>query len=338
MSKVLTVVVPSFNSEKTIRTTLDSLVVVSADLIELLVINDGSTDMTKVIAEDYSKRYPDVVRVITKLNGGHGSGINVGIREAKGKFFKVIDSDDWVDKDSFIALVDLLSKSDVDVVYSGFLWAFDNGSGDESTFRTQAQYCEPFSDVEYGKIYSFEQIADKLYMKFHNLTFKTAILQANGIELDEKCYYEDTEYVLYPIPYVETILFLKEFVYMYRMGTKTQSMSKDKLIKHCSDYTKVLQSNLAYYQKHKDLCSEKKNRYMETMIASYYTSYIKILLLKPLSAKNRREMKQFDDYLKENYSAIYISNSNMVVKILRNTGFFAYYLGWIMIRITKKYH
>lgn len=91
------------------------------------------------IAREYAERYPDTYRVITKENGGHGSGINCGIECALGTYFKVVDADDWVGKEAFVSLVRTLKTSDADVVYSGFLWTYDNGETDKNTFRTKAR-------------------------------------------------------------------------------------------------------------------------------------------------------------------------------------------------------
>ena len=336
MKKILTIVVPAFNSEKTIGTTLDSLISIGSS-IEVIVINDGSTDGTPSVVDEYIHNYPSIVRMISKENGGHGSAINIGVQEATGLYFKVIDSDDWVDTESMYVLVDYLKKQTADIVYSGFLWAYDNGSEDVSSFETKAQFNEPFEGVEYFKVYQFDEIASQLYLKMHNLSFKTDILRKNSITVDEKCYYEDTEYVIYPIPFVETIAFINRFVYMYRIGTKTQSMSREKLVKHYSDYLKVMNSNLAFYRRIKDSVSKAKCKYLEKMLSSYYVSLIKIILLKPFSLGNINAIRTFDKGLKSDYPGVYISSSHFVLRILRLTFYWAYIPAFVIIRLIKRY-
>ena len=106
MEKILTVTVPSYNVEKFLENTLDSFVDERVlDDIEVLIVDDGSKDKTAEIGRKYEEKYPDTFRVISKENGGHGSTINRGIGEAKGKYFKVVDGDDWVDQDGFAELI-----------------------------------------------------------------------------------------------------------------------------------------------------------------------------------------------------------------------------------------
>ena len=108
--------------------------------------------------------------MIHKKNGGHGSGINCGIREARGHYLKIVDADDWVDPQAFSNLVDALAHTNDDAVVSGFYWRFDNGSGEESSFPSKAEMQEPFKGVKYGKSYVFDGIADQVYMKMHGIT------------------------------------------------------------------------------------------------------------------------------------------------------------------------
>jgi len=112
LDKVLSVVVPTYNSENYLRTNLDSFCIDEIiDCIEVLIINDGSTDKSLSIAMEYEEKYPDTFRVISKENGGHGSGINYGIKYATGKYFKVVDSDDWVGREGIIKLVSALPRA-----------------------------------------------------------------------------------------------------------------------------------------------------------------------------------------------------------------------------------
>lgn len=270
MEKILTVVVPTYNAEKYLRDNLESFEIPELmQDIEILIVNDGSTDHSLEIAREYTERYPDTYRVITKENGGHGSGINCGIEHAKGTYFKVVDADDWVGKTAFISLVKTLKASDADVVYSGFLWTYDNGEADKTKFQTKAEIEIPFEGVEYQKTYQFDDIADRLYMKMHNMTIRTEILREHQIRIDEHCYYVDTEYILYPIPYVKTISFVDAFVYYYRLGREGQSVGLEKMQKNEQNYDKVLSSLLRFYQQlgQQLPCTDIKKRYIARLIA-----------------------------------------------------------------------
>lgn len=335
MEKILTVVVPTYNAEKYLRDNLESFVIpeVLQD-IEILIINDGSTDQSLIIAEEYAKRYPESYRVITKENGGHGSGINCGIEHAQGTYFKVVDADDWVEKDAFISLVKTLKMKNADIVHSGFLWAYDCGETDKTKFQTKAEITTPFREVEYQKVYRFDDIADRLYMKMHNMTIRTEILRANQIWIDEHCYYVDTEYITYPIPFVETICFIDEFVYYYRLGREGQSVGLDKMQKNERNYDKVINSLLKFYKKlgREITCSDEKKNYIAGIIARVIAGKIKIMLSFPASRQKKKELVQFERKIRCEYPEIYSRNKNKALSLLRMSGYLLYYPASKMVR------
>lgn len=335
MEKILTVVVPTYNAEKYLRDNLESFKIPELmEDLEILIVNDGSTDHSLEIAEEYIRQYPDTYRVITKENGGHGSGINCGIANARGTYFKVVDADDWVGEKAFCDLVRTLKTSNADVVYSGFLWTYDNGETDKTKFQTKAEITIPFEGVEYQKTYSFDSIADKLYMKMHNMTIKTEILRENQIHIDEHCYYVDTEYITYPIPYVKTICFVDGFVYYYRLGRAGQSVGLEKMQKNEENYNKVLESLLKFYRQlgNQVPCTEIKKQYIARLIARVIAGKFKIMLSFSPSAKKKQQIKQYDQNLKTQYRDIYDSNINKAVSLLRKTQYHTYYLVNLMVR------
>ena len=103
-NKILTVVIPSYNSqeylERAVKTTL-----INADDIEVIIVDDGSTDNTPQLADDLAKKYQNIVRVIHKENGGHGDAVMTGLKNAKGMYFKVLDSDDWFNTKALNAIL-----------------------------------------------------------------------------------------------------------------------------------------------------------------------------------------------------------------------------------------
>lgn len=335
MEKVLTIVIPTYNAEKYLRDNLNSLCIseLLSDL-EVLIINDGSTDRSADIAEEYAKCYPGTFKLITKKNGGHGSGINTGIMNATGKYFKVVDADDWVETESFIRLVETLKNSDSDIVVSGFYWVYDEGQEDKTEFARKTEMKKPFVGVDYQKEYLFDEIADHIYIKMHNMTIKTAILRKHKIKIDEHCYYVDTEYITYPIPYVETIRFVDEFVYMYRLGRKGQSVSIQKMQSNEKNYDMVIESLLEFYGKleNESLCTQKKKQYIARIIARVVAGKIKIMLSFPATSSKKASVIAFDKYLKIGYPVIYQSNINLPLKILRHTDYLLYTLASTLVR------
>ena len=326
-NKILSVVIPAYNAEKTIRNTLDSLVIEAVlPLLDVIVINDGSTDGTSRTAGIYSSRYPDSFRVIDKPNGGHGSGINYGIQLARGRYFKVLDADDWVDKDAMENFVRYLVTADDDIVWSGFYWAYEKKGICTGDFHRKAEFTEPFEGVTWRKTYVFDALAEKLYIKMHNMTFRTSLLQEHHIHVDEHLYYVDTEYILYPIPYVKTVSFLPDFVYMYRIGMEGQSMSREKMRENEKSINRVLKSLFRFYESlGKEIpCSEPKKHYVENLIARVISGKYRMMLCGETSLSCMRRMKKFDRMLKERYPRIYAANQNKAVTLLRKSGFYLY--------------
>ena len=364
MEKLLTVAIPAYNAESYLAYTLDSLCGAYEKIdpfraegvcreiedaeqkqllkkLEILVIDDGSKDKTGEIADRYAEIYPETVRVIHKENGGHGSGINCGIREARGRYFKVVDADDWVEPEAFSNLLKALERSQDDAVVSGFYWRFDNGSGEESSFPAKAEMTEPFKGVKYGTSYSFDGIAGKVYMKMHGITWRTGILRQMPLAIDEHCYYVDAEYILYPVPWIRTVSFIPDFVYQYRIGREGQSVSPEKMVQNKKNYDRVLASLCAFYQKCRDgeiFCSEAKLHYIESGIARVAAGRVKILLSLPADRTVRNDLVQFERKMLKKYPGIYHANRNRAVKLLRMSRYRLYRLGvWVLRRSSRKF-
>lgn len=339
MRKILTVVVPAFNAEPYLQTGLDSFCHAEwLSDIEVLVINDGSSDGTLEIAEKYAELYPDTYRVISKENGGHGSGINCGIENAIGTYFKVVDADDWVDKKAFGKLVNYLKMTEDDLVYSGFLWAFDRGEAAVELFEKKPEMEIPFQGVVYEKSYLFDDIAERLYIKMHHITIKTEILRNMEHKIDENCFYVDSEYITYPIPDVKTVSFLSDFVYMYRIGAPGQSVSMEKLKRNEQHYDKVIRSLLDFYFELGNVkaCSLPKRRYLACIIARVIAGKYKIMLSSPAVKDTKRQMISFEEQLKLQYPDIYYANVNYAVTILRFSHYTCYSLIAMLVKLKYK--
>ncbi|MDO5336636.1 MAG: glycosyltransferase [Eubacteriales bacterium] len=319
MEKLLTVVVPTYNIEKYIEMCLDSFAIREAeDRLEVLVVNDGSSDSSPELARAYEREYPAIFRVIDKENGGHGSAINTGLREAAGKYFKVVDGDDWVDKRAFLYLLKVLEESDSDIVASNYCWVH------HLTMEKKPERL-PFQGVEYEREYDFSEIADKTFIKMHSMTFKTQVLRDAGLWIDEHCYYVDLEYVILPISHVRTVTFIPDIVYMYRIGMQGQSMSLENMQKNRKQYHRVFQRLLQFYRECTgNGCPEANQQYIERALGLAYASYFKILLSFPFCTKVWKYMARYDKRLKREYPKIYESVENKAVRLLRASGYVLY--------------
>ena len=108
--KLLSIAIPSYNSEEYMRHCVDSLLT-GGEEVEILIVDDGSKDSTPQIADEYQEKYPSIVKAIHQPNGGHGEAVNTGIKNATGFFYKVVDSDDWVDQESYEKILAFLREA-----------------------------------------------------------------------------------------------------------------------------------------------------------------------------------------------------------------------------------
>lgn len=318
MEKILTITVPSYNVEKFLENTLDSFIDERVmDDVEVLIVDDESKDDTAKIGKRYEEKYPNTFRVISKENGGHGSTINRGIQEAKGKYFKVVDGDDWVDKDGFAELIHRLKDCDIDYVFTNYYEVND---------VTGALNPVTFPGIEKEMELPFEKIADETRISMHALVIKTSILKDHQIRLDEHCFYVDVEYILYPIPYVNSVIYFDIYVYMYRLAQVNQSVSMLGYQKHIQNHIDVILHVLDYineYKKQSD-CDKLKEVYMLRRIADMINNQVDIFISYPLSNKTmRKKFAEFDADVKKRSADVYERSGELshVLRLLRKTGF-----------------
>lgn len=318
MGKILTVTIPAYNVEKFLEKTLDSFLVeeVLGD-IEVLIVDDGSKDRTAEIGKKYEKEYPETFRVISKENGGHGSTINRGIKEAEGKYFKVVDGDDWVDTEGLTELVRRLKTCEADYVFTNYYEVSDVTG--EKTAVEFGQFAE-------DSLLPFETITGETRISMHALVIKTDILKRNKRQIDEHCFYVDVEYILYPVPYVNSVIYYDIFVYMYRIAQAAQSVSMAGFRKHIQNHIDVILHVLDYineYKKQPD-CDGKKVKYMSDRIAQMTHDQVDIFTSFPLSDKSiRRRFEEFDRAVREKSQYVYEKSGEYsgMLRLLRKTGF-----------------
>lgn len=331
MDKILTVSVAAYHVEQYLAQCLDSFLIPEAEeLIEVLIINDGSGEGVNEIAREYEQRYPRIFRLIDKENGGHGSTINRGITEAAGKYFKTVDGDDYVRREGLRQLVQFLASAEADLVVTGYE-SFHDTDG-----RTIDIQKNDFKGKKNSYIYQWEDVSDKIYINMHAATYRTCLLRKMERKLDEHCYYVDAQYNLYPVPYIQTVVFLEKPVYMYRLGMTTQSMDIKNMQKNCSHHEKVLAHLLEFYEECHGRVSSARCRYIAKGIARILVSQIKIYLSFPADKSRKKQIKSLDVKIKKKYPEVYHNVSNGAVKILRFSGYHLYPLAVAMCQ--KTYH
>ena len=298
-NKILAIGIPSYNGELYLDRCIPTFI--HKDLkgkIEVIIVNDGSKDKTREIAERYQKEYPDFVRVINKENGGHGSAVNAALYSTDAKYYKVVDCDDWVDTKELIKLVDFLEKHDVDLVTNNYE-TVDMVSGYSNKITN--------NPPEFGKIYKFEELDDieKYYFSIHSITYKTSVLKDHDIKLQENTFYVDVEYQLLPIPYVKTVAFLKEIVYKYMVGNVNQSVNIDNFVKRYDHHDRVVKRVIDFINTTK--LTEQGKKYIYCIFTQVLNTHYNLSSFYDSDEDRGKERSiSFDNYLKNKNQELYI--------------------------------
>ncbi len=286
MDKALTIIIPSYNVSRYIDQLMNSLIEKQeiVDCLDIIIINDESKDDTLEKALHYSDQYPHSVRVIDKKNGGHGSGINVGVKAAKGKYLKLLDGDDWVNTVGLKELVDYIveAKDTVDIIINPFEKVWKNG------VRKTVDY----EKIPPRKMVSYKEInMNKYTLPLHSITIRTELYKSKDIpEIDEKISYDDMEYILFPVPYIQRIVFLEKTLYQYRLGLQNQSMNPSQMLKKLPMHTQVIDKLCDYYQKNRGIFNhEQEEYYIQELVDTIATNYV----LRIKSGMNNKESKDF---------------------------------------------
>lgn len=216
MERLLTLIIPTYNMEKYLRMCLDSLIIGQRqEQFEVLVINDGSKDSSSTIAHEYEKKYPETFRVIDKENGNYGSCVNRGLKEALGKYVKVLDADDTLDTKNFSSYIDFLANNDVDCVISDVMQV--DGLG-ECTLLSQY-------NLPKDRLFTLEEIGDTVYdLCMHCVCYKTEKLRAINYHQTEGISYTDQEWICLPMAICKILVYFPKVIYKYLVGRDGQTI------------------------------------------------------------------------------------------------------------------
>lgn len=297
--KLLSFAVPCYNSAAYMKKCVDSLLKGGED-VEILIIDDGSTDETARIADEYEAAHPSIVRAIHKENGGHGSAVNTGIENAQGLYFKVVDSDDWVKEEAYERILDALKgltggEKVLDMLISNFVY---EKLGQERHKVMRYKHALP---VE--RLFGWDEVRHfhkGQYILMHSVIFRTRLLRECGLKLPEHTYYVDNLYVFEPLPYVKNMYYLDVNFYRYYIGREGQSVNEDIMIGRIDQQITVNKLMIDYMTDNKSLIApvKKMNHYM-TSYLDIITTVSSILLIRSGTKENLAKKKELWNYLKK---------------------------------------
>lgn len=294
--KILSIAIPCYNSEAYMAKCIESLLPGGQD-VEILVINDGSSDETGVIANEYEKKYPGIVRAIHQENGGHGEAVNAGLRNATGLYYKVVDSDDWVDEAAYIKILESLKVQlggphTIDMLISNFIY-------DKVGVKRKKvmQYRAAFPREE---VFSWEQVKHLRkghYILMHSVIYRTRLLHECNLELPKHTFYVDNLFVFQPLPYVKNIYYLDVNFYHYFIGREDQSVNEKVMISRIDQQirvNKIMINSMAGKKIH----NKKLRNYMINYLDIIMT-VSSIMLIKSGTDENYEKKQELWQYLKK---------------------------------------
>lgn len=295
--KLLSFAIPCYNSAAYMEKCVDSLLKGGED-VEILIIDDGSSDETAEIADRYAAAYPSIIRAFHKENGGHGSAVNTGIEKAEGLYFKVVDSDDWVKEDAYMQILETLKELTggekvLDMLISNFVY--------EKLGENRHKVMRYKHALPVGELFSWDEVKyfhKGQYILMHSVIFRTKLLRECGLKLPEHTFYVDNLYVFEPLPYVRNMYYLDVNFYRYYIGREGQSVNEDIMIGRIDQQLTVNKMMIDYMVENKSRIASVKK--MERYMISYLdiiTTISSILLIRSGTKENLAKKKELWNYL-----------------------------------------
>ncbi len=294
--KLLSVTVPCYNSEDYMESCIESLLP-GGERVEIIIVDDGSSDGTGKMGDYYAKQYPSIVKVIHQENGGHGEAVNTGLKNAKGIYFKVVDSDDWVKEEAYLKILNQLQEfaeegQGVDMLLSNFVYEKEGRGKKRAMTYTYAVPAEQVIKWEQIKHFRKGQ-----YILMHSVIYRTKLLRDCGLELPKHTFYVDNLFVFKPLPYVKTIYYVNVNFYRYYIGRSDQSVNEEVMISRVDQQIEVNKMMIDYYIGLKGLPKKLKNymiSYLDIMMA-----VSSIMLIRAGTKEALEKKKELWKYLKK---------------------------------------
>lgn len=266
------------------------------DEVEILIIDDGSTDLTGELADKYQEKYPGIIRAIHQENGGHGEAVNTGIKNAEGIYFKVVDSDDRLDAKAYKQVLDKLRELTggdqvLDMMLCNFVYDKDGAR------RKKIMHYE--SSVPIEDLIGWSQtkrFRKGRYILMHSVIYRTKLLQNCGMVLPKHTFYVDNIYVFEPLPYVKTLYYLPVNLYRYYIGREDQSVNEKIMISRIDQQITVTKLMIDYFRDTK-VENGRLRRYMRNYLEIMMV-ISSIFLIKAGDKESLDKKRQLWEYLR----------------------------------------
>lgn len=304
--KLLSIVIPSYNSEAYMRKCIESLLI-GGDEVEIIIVDDGSTDNTGKIADEYAKEHPGIIKAIHQENGGHGAAVNTGLGAASGLFFKVVDSDDWVKESAYLKILETLEElsgtdTALDMLISNFVYEKE---GEKKKKVMRYHFALPQDRIFTWK--DIKHFRKGQYILMHSVIYRTKLLRECGLKLPEHTFYVDNIFVFEPLPSVRNMYYLDVNFYRYYIGREDQSVNEKVMISRIDQQICVNKLMLDFLvQKKAEIKKQRKMRiYMENYL-EIITVISSIMLIRSGIDENLEKKKELWEYIRQKDFFVYL--------------------------------
>ena len=300
--KTLSITVPCYNSQEYMRNCVDSLLKGGED-VEILIVDDGSKDDTLKIAKEYEEKYPTIVKAIHQENKGHGGAVNTGLAHATGLYFKVVDSDDWVNKEAYVQILKTLYEllrgpQTVDLLISNFVY--------EKQGATRKKIMQYRKCLPQDRIFGWEEVKHMpkgKYLLMHSMIYRTKLLHECNLELPKHTFYVDNLFAFEPLPYVKNLYYLDVNFYRYFIGRDDQSVNEKVMIKRIDQQIRVNKLMVDAY-----INCKSTNKQLKAYMFSYLdiiTTVSSIMLVRAATQECLDKKQELQDYIKDQNMGLY---------------------------------
>ena len=293
--KLLTFAIPCYNSEAYMEKCIESILPGGED-VEILIVDDGSKDRTAEIADRYEREYPTICRAIHQENGGHGEAVNAGIRNATGLYFKVVDSDDWVDQEAYMQILNKLrelagGETLLDMLLANYVYEKE-GAKHKKVMRQ--------AGVPTDRLFTWSDVRHfhkGHYILMHSVIYRTKLLRECGLELPKHTFYVDNIYVYKPLPNVRTMYYMDVDFYRYFIGRDDQSVNEKVMISRIDQQitvNKIMIDDVDLYKVSNPKCRQYMFNYLEII-----TVVSTIMLIRSGTEENLQKKRELWTYIKK---------------------------------------
>ena len=264
-TKLITYAIPCYNSAEYMDACIESILACNRpDDIEIIVVDDGSTkDNTLEKAQAWESTNPGVVRAIHQENGGHGAAVMTGLENARGLYFKVVDSDDWLDNDANVAMLDKLASFDepLDLMLVNYVY--------EHTADNTSEVMSYHRMLPEGRIFTWDECGHfglTKHILMHSVIYRTQMLRDCGLTLPRHTFYVDNIFVYVPLPNCERIYYMDVDLYRYFIGREDQSVNESVMIGRIDQQLRVTRTMIDSFLLERDVKSPRLRSYMRNYL------------------------------------------------------------------------